>query len=126
MPVPGIAGMAPSAVAPAGPQVYISPDSVFDNHAGVPHYAEAAFNLVSLIGAPTAYVWSVVAGTGTIQSGQGTATATIRTAGACIIRCTATIGGGGYNPEASLTYEPGEVSPGDDGGGPGGHGDFIP
>lgn len=125
MPIPGIAGMPPIVVAAAGPQVFITPANAFDNHAGAPFYAEANFTLTSLIGAPSAYVWSIVAGTGTIQAGQGTATATIRTAGACVIRCKATIGGGDYNPEASFTYEPGEVGDGG-GGGHGGGGDFIP
>lgn len=113
MPVPGISGVFPGGGAvQAGAQVYISPPVVYDNHVGAPAYAEAAFTLVSLVGTPSAYTWSIIAGTGTVQSGQGTATATIRTSGACIIRCTATIGGGDYNPQASLTYEPGEVEGG--------------
>jgi hypothetical protein len=122
MPVPGLTGFMPQTAVPAGPQVYINPASRFDNHAGGPFYAEGNFTLVSNVGVPTAYVWSIIAGTGTVQAGQGTATATIRTTGACVIRCKATIGGGDYNPEASLTYEPGEVDPGDGGGGHGGGG----
>lgn len=117
MPLPGIAGMPPTAVAQAGPTVFITPADDFDNHSGAPFYAEAEFTVTSLVGAPTAYVWSIVAGTGTVQAGQGTANATIRTHGACVIRCKTTIGGGDYNPEASFTYEPGDVGGGGFGGG---------
>jgi hypothetical protein len=74
MPVPGLTGFMPQTAVPAGPQVYINPASRFDNHAGGPFYAEGNFTLVSNVGVPTAYVWSIIAGTGTVQAGQGTAT----------------------------------------------------
>lgn len=120
MPLPGIQGFPPQAVAQAGPTVYISPADVYDNHSGTPFYAEAAFSVVSLVGTPSAYVWSIISGNGSVQAGQGTATATIRTNGACVIRCQATIGGGAYNPEATLTFESGG------GGGGGGGGGYVP
>lgn len=108
MPIPGIMGMPRSSVNPAGPVVTISPESVTDNHYGPPAYAQQAFTLVSLIGTPTSYTWSVIAGSASIQSGAGTDTCTFRTSSTCVVRCAAVIGGVTYSPEASLFYEPGE------------------
>lgn len=108
MPLPGLAGMPPQAVQQAGGSVYITPANAFDNHVGVPFYGQANFTLHSLVGVPSAYDWSIVSGDGFVFAGQGTAVATIQTDGACVIQCTATIGGGDYNPQAAFVYEPGE------------------
>ena len=121
MPLPGIAGMIRT-INIAGPVVTINPDSVVDNHYGLPSYAERVFTLVSLIGIPSSWVWSIIAGTGSIISGGSTSTATIRTTGACTIRCVATIAGVGYSPEATMLYDPGTVGGGGGGGGGGGFG----
>ncbi len=122
MPIPGIMGFPRGSVQPAGPVVTISPESVVDNHYGPPAYAQRAFTLMSLIGTPSSYTWSIVAGSGSIQSGAGTEIATYRTSNTCVIRCAAVIDGITYTPEATLFYEPGQVSSGGDGnfGNPGG------
>ena len=111
MPLPGIAGIIRS-VSQAGPVVSISPDSVNDTHYGAPAYAERAFTAMSSIGVPTSYLWSIASGTGSIISGGTTATATIRTTGACTIRCAIVIGGVTYSPEAAMLYQPGTLGGG--------------
>ncbi len=117
MPVPGLFGMPRSSVNPAGPVVTIWPETITDNHFGTPNYAQHSFTLMSLIGAPASYAWSIVAGIGSFTSGQGTATITVRTNSTCVVQCAVDIGGVIYTPEASLFYEPGEIGSGSSGGG---------